>query len=392
MPSATTSAVVLALASSSMLIAHVDAFFRMPCFSPTVIERADPIIMPGQTSGHLHTIHGGNGFSMNATNADLLRKSTCTSCTAKQDKSAYWTPTLYFEDQASGKFKLLKQQGGMLVYYLLRPEKAKITPYPPGFRMVAGNAAFRALRGNNPKGAPGFPPPNPRKNGGPSAPKTSVQDPQSKKYGNLPLDEVVKSQWGLGFTCLTKSGPQEGATARNYIPQGMKCDAGLRLEVTFPSCWNGKDIDSPDHQSHLRYPSNVDDGECPPGFQTRLPTMFFETIWDINPIANSKGRLVLSNGDATGYGYHGDFMNGWDQDILKRIVDECRDMSGEIGKCKPLQLQSQPEMAACKAKVEVQEELDNIAALPGCNPVQDNENPGNCDSPKMMRRSRSLRV
>jgi hypothetical protein len=38
----------------------------------------------------------------------------CTSCTVAQDKSAYWTPALYFQDAATGEFELVPQVGGML--------------------------------------------------------------------------------------------------------------------------------------------------------------------------------------------------------------------------------------------------------------------------------------
>lgn len=52
-------------------------------------------------------------FSATSGTADLLG-SDCTSCQVSQDKSAYWTPALYFQDQATGKFSLVEQVGGML--------------------------------------------------------------------------------------------------------------------------------------------------------------------------------------------------------------------------------------------------------------------------------------
>ena len=38
---------------------------------------------------------GNLAFSTTATSADLL-KSKCASCSVGQDKSAYWTPSVYF--------------------------------------------------------------------------------------------------------------------------------------------------------------------------------------------------------------------------------------------------------------------------------------------------------
>lgn len=52
------------------------------------------------------------GFSFNA-GADELLASNCTSCAVTQDRSAYWTPALYFVD-GSGKTELVQNVGGML--------------------------------------------------------------------------------------------------------------------------------------------------------------------------------------------------------------------------------------------------------------------------------------
>lgn len=38
----------------------------------------------------------------------------CTSCGVKQDKSAYWTPALYFIDKETGDSELVEEVGGLL--------------------------------------------------------------------------------------------------------------------------------------------------------------------------------------------------------------------------------------------------------------------------------------
>jgi hypothetical protein len=60
--------------------------------------------------------YSGLGFSISADYNDLIGGS-CTSCEVSQDKSAYWTPGLYFQS-ASGQFTLVNQVGGMLAYVL----------------------------------------------------------------------------------------------------------------------------------------------------------------------------------------------------------------------------------------------------------------------------------
>jgi len=52
------------------------------------------------------------GFSESATYDDVMA-GDCTSCAVTQDKSAYWTPAMYFK-HSDGTFELVPQTGGML--------------------------------------------------------------------------------------------------------------------------------------------------------------------------------------------------------------------------------------------------------------------------------------
>lgn len=52
------------------------------------------------------------GFSETSTGEDL-RKGDCTSCAAKEDMSAYWTPSVFFQHE-NGTFQSTQQVGGML--------------------------------------------------------------------------------------------------------------------------------------------------------------------------------------------------------------------------------------------------------------------------------------
>jgi len=99
------------------------AYWRMPCPGRVVTERIDPIIDPGQVSGHVHTVSGGNGLNFTMDYAQA-RSSNCSSCPIKQDLSNYWTPSLYYQAE-DGSFEYVPQSGdgsgvygGMTVYYL----------------------------------------------------------------------------------------------------------------------------------------------------------------------------------------------------------------------------------------------------------------------------------
>ena len=52
----------LTLALTGSLIHPVHGFFRIPCGSRLMDQRMDSIVTPGEPSGHVHTIAGGNGM------------------------------------------------------------------------------------------------------------------------------------------------------------------------------------------------------------------------------------------------------------------------------------------------------------------------------------------
>jgi len=77
--------------------------------------------------------------------------------------------------------------------------------------------------------------------------------------------------------------------------------------------------------------------------------------------------------DPTGYGFHGDFLNGWDVDLLQEAIDQRTENSGDIGACGILKpyLQSTDDQNKCKRSSNVNEPVSGVlASLPGCNSVQ----------------------
>lgn len=161
-----------------------------------------------------------------------------------------------------------------------------VKPFPENFRVIAGDGTLR----NWPWESQEF--------NDPRVGKEGTNRHWTKEDG---LNEAKKRQHAIGWNCLNQFGPVEDTAGRKFLPQGMKCDFGLRAEMYFPSCWDGKNDDSPDHRSHVAYPTGVEAGECPPGFPIRLPTLLFEVIWNTHSfVSRGNGQLVLSNGDTTG--------------------------------------------------------------------------------------------
>lgn len=81
---------------------------------PTFQGMVDPIVNPGKQSTHEHTVFGGSNFSPDAT-GESMSQSSCTSAKLKGDKSAYWVPTVFFND--NGKYERVPVMYAN-VYYL----------------------------------------------------------------------------------------------------------------------------------------------------------------------------------------------------------------------------------------------------------------------------------
>jgi hypothetical protein len=67
-------------------------------------------------------------------------------------------------------------------------------------------------------------------------------------------------------------------------------------EVHFPDCWNGKDLDSTDHQSHVAFQSG---GQCPSTHPVPIPQIQLEFGYKTSNYPTN--GLCLSTGDHTGY-------------------------------------------------------------------------------------------
>lgn len=311
-------------------VSQTSAFWRMPCAGPVVTERADPVVNPGLVSGHVHTVMGASNFNYTTTYEDL-RASDCTTCEIAQDLSSYWVPSLYFHDKVKNTFTDIKQVGGMLVYYIQRYGYTgeQLYAFPDGFRMLAGDPMLRSNAG------------------------------------------TLASQ-AISYHCLNYSNP--GLPETPFFPT-TACPDGLRQQIFFPSCWDGVNVDSTTHKSHVAYPSNSDSGTCPSTHPYRLVSLFYEVIWNTYAyypqLSAGTGEIVLSTGDPTGYGSHADFVNGWDHTVLQNAVDTCLDDSGVFTDCPLFDIIPASTAAQCKkAPATAEVTVGTLQKLPGNNPVQ----------------------
>ena len=131
-------------------------------------------------------------------------------------------------------------------------------------------------------------------------------------------------------------------------------------------CWDGKNLDSPDHQSHMYntvQDAFLNSGPCPASHPVRVPQVAYETLWDTTQFdklwpADGKNPFILSNGDTKGYATHADYLFGWKGDSLQRALD--KRCSGDV--CSVLKTQSPEEAMKCTKPPMFKEAID------GCEP------------------------
>jgi hypothetical protein len=220
-------------------------------------------------------------------------------------------------------------------------ENQNYTIFPKGFRMIAGNSLKRTWNGPWPV-------------------------PDQSNWGPADTTQGALAEKSLGFNCLNYQAPAEASFEYPYLRDKAFIDAhcadGIRAEVLFPSCWDGQNLDSPDHKTHVAYPNLIQDGACPETHSVYLPILFYETIWNTQQFVGVPGQFVFANGDPTGFGYHGDFIAAWNDGVLQQIYDDpsCTDHDLNHRKSTGIQeecdaiassIQSQEVAAMCKLEV-----------------------------------------
>jgi hypothetical protein len=246
---------------------NVGAFRSVCAFSHMNFD--DPMVYPNQPgAAHLHAYFGNTGINA-ASNEQSIRttgNSTCRGGTI--NRSAYWVPAMI--DTRTGA--PVKPESSHFYYKTGYSGIANsvVRELPQGLRMIAGSA------------------------------KSSTPQPRSGR-----------------FKCVN---------AGTYGSSIQNCPLGDELwqEVFFPQCWDGRNLDSPDHQSHMAYLENA---RCPASHPVVLPEISFNIVYKIRE-ANAPQRWRLSSDmyPATspgGYSNHGDWFNGWKKDISDTFVRSC---------------------------------------------------------------------
>jgi hypothetical protein len=177
----------------------------------------------------------------------------------------------------------------------------------------------------------------------------TVGDPASAKAGNR----------GLSYTCLQTimtRGPET-----SDFPKAT-CPAGIMANHHFPACWDGKNLDSPNHQDHMYNTGRggfIAAPACPSSHPVRVPQVAFETMWNTTGFndkslwpTDGSQPFVWSYDDRQGFGTHADYLFGWKGDALQRAMDSSSLTSTG------LKTQSVDQANKCAIKSTVNEDID----------------------------------
>ena len=255
--------------------------FRLDCqFSH--LNYDDPIVYPGQPGkSHLHMYFGNSGTDANSTYASL-RTSGDGSCQGGPlNRSGYWIPAVF---NAAGNVVV---PDFAAIYYKgtnsTTAEIQNMIPIPTGLKMIAGyNMA------------------------------TGASDPN------------------FAWLC------DNGTTKTQTIPN---CPAGQRVgvQMVFPQCWDGVNLDSPDHRSHLAYiyyDHSV--AKCPADHPVHIPQytigIWFTHDGDSQDWYLASDRMPGMPAHANGSTFHSDWIGAWDPAIqhewTKQCINTMRDCKG----------------------------------------------------------------
>lgn len=88
-----------------------------------------------------------------------------------------------------------------------------------------------------------------------------------------------------------------------------------------------------------------------------------------------------------GFGYHGDFIMGWPEDLLQEAVDTCTNESGRISDCPVFDIQSEADQNQCKMKIPGALEKEEVKgkvgmSLPGNVAIQYGPEPATVSKPQ----------
>jgi hypothetical protein len=229
----------------------------------------DPVGAPGAAGrAPLYSFWGNTGTSSASTPTSVAASGNSTCRGGIVDRTAYYAPALI-----NTRTGLAVAPTEVTVFHdtgRAGINPASIRPFPVGLRMRAGDPTATAYQGSTVGG-------------------WTCWEYYTGTFATIPTD----------------------------------CPAGkVRMLLFFPSCWDGVNLDSPDHHGHMAYPQN---GRCPATHPVPLPEISYHVLYPVSPdLATSRlSTDMYGVGQPGGLSLHGYWVNGWDPDIQSAWVTHC---------------------------------------------------------------------
>ena len=258
-----------------------DGQFRIDC-TVSHMSNDDPLVYPNQQgAAHHHTFFGNTSINYKSNLATLSTTGNSTCRGGIANRSAYWVPSM-IDSESDTPIKPYSSLWYYKTGYSI--PKEKITAPPKGLRIVTGNMkATSAATSRN-----------------------------------------------ISFTCFKEGNDSPPATT--YIPSCPQTWT-IVTHVGFPQCWDGKNLDSPDHISHMANPIG---SSCPVSHPVAIPSLGLNVKYLITDPEGTKNWRLSSdnyakNGYNSGYSSHADWVNGWDENVIAGVVRNCLNAGKDCG-------------------------------------------------------------
>jgi hypothetical protein len=261
------------------------------------ISRDDPIVYPGQPGkSHLHQYFGNTLANANST-YESLRSTGQSTCMSPVNRSGYWVPALL-----DGKGNVVRPDV-VSIYYKRWP----VTDfhcnsqggYPTKFN-VEGSACVALPNGLR------------------------------FIFGYNMLNPADTPTGSFQFMCEAQLASNETMTqALNRCRANPTGAQHFLARIEAPNCWDGKNLDSASHRSHVAYATYGDWGypRCPTTHPYVIPTFTMQIQYTIG--AGDDTRLwhyssdEMMPGTAPGTTFHGDWFGAWDPVVQAMWTDNC---------------------------------------------------------------------
>ncbi len=302
--------------------ADPDGAFRFGCL-PGQLLYDDPIAYPGQPGkSHLHQFIGNVAANASTTYHDLRTKGGSTCDNRGQpyafNRSSYWMPAML-----DGEGSVVKPDQ-VLVYYKRLPASDPRCGAPDATHIgycIAIPNGIKFIFGYN-----------------------------MATMSGGPADMNSWDRWTMNWTCVSRPLGSD-LTGKKYATLAdavAVCPVGqwIKASLDGPQCWDGKNLDSADHRSHMAYvnrPTSPGIGYgCPLDHPYLIPTVGYQWFFTVNDHAEkwrlSSDDMMAQMGHPVvpGATLHMDYFEGWSPTIKAAWDTHCLDghltcSNGDLG-------------------------------------------------------------